>query len=185
MTLAAEVLAIYGGRGAESYFGESVTVSEHALQTAHFARLGGAPPALVVASLLHDIGHLIDPAPEQIEDWMSDACHEVGGAQWLAERFEPAVSEPVRLHVAAKRYLCAGDASYLRRLSPASLRTLQLQGGAMTSAEITRFEAEPYHREAVRLRCYDDRAKIAGLSTPDLESYVPLIESLSRAARSR
>jgi phosphonate degradation associated HDIG domain protein len=185
MTPAAEVLAIYGRRGADAYFGESVTVTEHALQAAHFAQLGGAPPALIVASLLHDIGHLIDPAPEQIEDWIFDARHEIGGADWLAERFEPAVSEPVRLHVAAKRYLCAGDATYLQRLSPASLRTLQLQGGAMTSAEIARFESQPFHREAVRLRCYDDRAKTAGLSIPGLEHYVPLIESLATAARSR
>jgi len=181
MTPAAEVLAIYGQRGAQSYFGESVSVTEHALQAAHFAELGGAPPALIVASLLHDIGHLIDPPLEQIEAWMSDARHEAGGACWLAARFEPAISEPVRLHVAAKRYLCAGDAAYLQRLSPASLRTLKLQGGAMTSAEITRFEGEPYHREAVQLRRYDDRAKIVGLSTQDLEHYVPLIERYGAA----
>jgi len=182
MTPAAEVLAIYGLRGAQAYFGELVSVTEHALQAAHFAELDGAPPALIVASLLHDVGHLIDAAPEQLEDWKFDARHEAGGACWLAQRFEPAVSEPVRLHVAAKRYLCAGDATYRRLLSPASLRTLALQGGAMTSAEIVRFEAEAYHREAVQLRRYDDRAKIAGLSTPGLETYVPVIERLAVAA---
>jgi [1-hydroxy-2-(trimethylamino)ethyl]phosphonate dioxygenase len=178
MTLAAEVLAIYGQRGAESYFGERLSVTEHALQAAHFAQLDAAPPALIVASLLHDIGHLIGPAPEQIDAWTCDARHEIGGARWLASHFAPAVSEPVRLHVAAKRYLCASDAGYMQLLSAASVRTLQLQGGAMTGVEIDGFEAEPYHREAVQLRRYDDRAKIAGLSTPDFEHYVALIERL-------
>jgi len=176
MSLAAEVLAIYGERGAEAYFGESVSVTEHALQAAHCAQLDGAPAVLIIASLLHDIGHLIDPAPEQIAEWTSDARHEVCGASWLAVRFGPSVSEPVRLHVAAKRYLCASEPGYLELLSAASIRTLQLQGGAMTRAETAKFEAEPYHREAVQLRRWDDRAKVAGLSTPDLHHYVALIE---------
>ena len=181
MTLAAEVLEIYGQRGAEAYFGECVSVTEHALQAAHFAQLEDAPAELIIASLLHDVGHLIDPAPEQIAEWISDARHEAGGASWLAVRFGPQVSEPVRLHVAAKRYLCASDAGYVRLLSAASVRTLQLQGGAMRRAETARFEAEPYCREAVQLRRWDDRAKIAGLSTPDLQYYVPLIERLANA----
>ncbi len=179
VTPAAAILAVYDRRAAEAYFGERVSVTEHALQCAYAAQLDAAPPALIVASLLHDIGHLIEPAPEQLEDWIADARHEISGAHWLAVRFEPAVSEPVRLHVAAKRYLCASDPSYMRRLSPASVKTLKLQGGAMTSAETARFEAEPYHVEALRLRRYDDQAKIAGLSTPDLAHYVPLIERLA------
>jgi phosphonate degradation associated HDIG domain protein len=180
MTLVDQVLAIYAERGAQSYFGEPLSVTEHALQAAYFAQLDDAPPALIVASLLHDIGHLIDPAAERIEEWRSDAHHEIGGARWLAGHFEAPVSEPVRLHVAAKRYLCGSDAGYLRLLSPASVKTLQLQGGAMTSAEIAGFETQPYHRESVRLRRYDDRAKIAGFSTPRLEHYVPLMQRLAR-----
>jgi phosphonate degradation associated HDIG domain protein len=181
MKLVDELLQIYERRGAESYFGESVSVTEHALQAAHFAQSDAAPPALIVASLLHDIGHLLDPPPEQIDDWACDARHEIGGARWLAAHFGAAVSEPVRLHVAAKRYLCASDAGYRQMLSPASIKTLKLQGGAMTSAEIAEFEAEPHHREALRLRRWDDRAKVAGLSTADLRHYVPLIERLAIA----
>jgi gamma-butyrobetaine dioxygenase len=176
-----EVLGIYGRRGVEAYFGERVSVTEHGLQCAHFAARADAQPELIVAALLHDVGHLIEPAPDEISDWTFDAHHESTGATWLAARFGPAVSEPVRLHVAAKRYLCATDSGYARLLSPASVKTLQLQGGVMSGPEIAAFEAEPHHRDAVRVRRWDDGAKIAGLSTPDFHHYGPLLESLARA----
>jgi len=179
MRIVDELLAIYGRRGAHVYFGESVTVTEHGLQCAHFASSAEAPPALIVAALLHDIGHLIEPAPEQISDWATDACHELSGARWLAARFGPEVSEPVRLHVAAKRYLCAVDGGYARFLSAASVKTLQLQGGVMSVAEIAAFETEPLFREAVQVRRWDDGAKIAGLATPDSLHYAPLLERLA------
>jgi gamma-butyrobetaine dioxygenase len=174
-----ELLAIYGRRGAEVYFGEPVSVTEHGLQSAHFASCAGAPPALIAAALLHDVGHLLEPASTQISDWTVDACHELSGARWLAARFGPQVSEPVRLHVAAKRYLCAIDAGYRRFLSPASIKTLQLQGGVMSPPEIAAFEAEPHHLEAVHVRRWDDGAKIAGLATPDFRHYAPLLERLA------
>jgi gamma-butyrobetaine dioxygenase len=182
LKIADELLAIYGRRGAEAYFGEPVSVTEHGLQCAHFAASAGAPPALIVAALLHDVGHLIEPAPDRISDWTFDAHHELSGARWLAARFGAAISEPVRLHVAAKRYLCATDAGYARLLSPASVKTLQLQGGLMSDAEIAAFEAEPHHRDAVRVRRWDDGAKVAGLSTPDFRHYAPLLESLAITA---
>src|SRR5580700_10631927 len=94
-----EILAIYRARGAGAYFGEQVSMTEHALQAAHVARAGGAPQTLIVAALLHDIGHLLEPAPEAIEDWTADARHELSGARWLAQRFSAEISEPVRLHV--------------------------------------------------------------------------------------
>jgi [1-hydroxy-2-(trimethylamino)ethyl]phosphonate dioxygenase len=179
MMIVDEVLTIYGVRGAEAYFGESVSVTEHGLQCAHFALSAKAPAALVVAALLHDIGHLIESAREQISDWTSDAKHELSGARWLAARFAPAVSEPVRLHVAAKRYLCAIDAGYARLLSAASVRTLQLQGGVMSGAEIAAFETEPHYRDAVQIRRWDDAAKVAGLSTADFNHYASLLERLA------
>jgi phosphonate degradation associated HDIG domain protein len=180
MSLTAEILAMYDSRGIQAYFGERISMTEHGLQAAHFAELEGAPEPLVLAALLHDVGHLIEPQPDALEDWTLDAHHEVSGARWLARHFAAAVSEPVRLHVPAKRYLCATDADYVAQLSAASVHTLKLQGGAMPRHEIPRFEAEPFAREAVRLRRWDDQGKVAGLKTRALRVYVPLIERLAQ-----
>jgi [1-hydroxy-2-(trimethylamino)ethyl]phosphonate dioxygenase len=174
-----EILAVFAKRGAGAYFGESVSMTEHALQAAYFARNAAAPPSLVVAALLHDVGHLVVDVPDDLKDWVEDAHHEQVGSQWLARRFPAAVSEPVRLHVPAKRYLCAVDASYFSKLSPASVVTLKLQGGPMSSGEVARFEAEPYHRAAVKVRQWDDQGKVAGLTTPTLGDYREWIEDLA------
>jgi phosphonate degradation associated HDIG domain protein len=179
VSLSADILALYDSRGTQAYFGERVSMTEHGLQAAHFAELEGAPETLVLAALLHDIGHLIEPQPDALEDWTLDAHHEVSGARWLARHFDAAISEPVRLHVPAKRYLCATDAAYMTQLSTASVHTLKLQGGAMPPREIASFEAEPFSREAVRLRRWDDQGKVAGLKTRALRSYAPLIERLA------
>jgi len=175
-----EILAIYRARGAAAYFGEHVSMTEHALQAAHFARADGAPPTLIVAALLHDIGHLIEPAPEAIEDWTADARHEVSGARWLAQRFGAEICEPVRLHVPAKRYLCRTEASYFATLSSASVRTLQLQGGPMSAREAAQFEGERFYKEAVAIRRWDDQGKVAGLVTASFGDYVALIAAAAR-----
>jgi phosphonate degradation associated HDIG domain protein len=182
VTSSDEVLCIYDGSGSAAYFGEAVSMSEHGLQTAYFAQAAGADDALIVAALLHDIGHLIEPAPENIADWNSDARHELTGSRWLAARFGPEVSEPVRLHVPAKRYLCATDPAYFGKLSCASVLTLKLQGGPMAAEEIAAFEAEACYREAILVRQWDDRGKIAGLRTPQFAHYRALIERLACAA---
>jgi predicted HD phosphohydrolase len=174
-----EAFALYRRRGDAAYFGEAVSMTEHGLQAAHFAELAGASARVVAASLLHDIGHLIATVPDDIGEWTVDARHEETGARWLAKRFGVELSEPVRLHVPAKRYLCAVDDDYVARLSPASVLTLKLQGGPMSAQEVTRFEAEPFHREAVLLRRSDDQGKIAGLVTRSLEDYRGLLESLA------
>jgi phosphonate degradation associated HDIG domain protein len=182
MSVSEELASIYARRGSAAYFGEAVSMTEHGLQAAYFAQAAAAPDALVIAALLHDIGHLIESVPDDLADWTSDAQHELSGSRWLAARFGAGVCEPVRLHVPAKRYLCATDASYFNRLSSASVVTLKLQGGPMSPAEIAAFEAEPYHRDAVLVRQCDDEGKIAGLRTPDFSHYCELIDRLAAAS---
>lgn len=178
MSVVAEILALYAHKGAGAYYGECVSMVEHGLQAAHFAEAAGAPPSLIVAALLHDVGHLVAGAPDDLAEWTADAAHERVGAQWLAERFPPQVSEPVRLHVPAKRYLLATDPEYFRQLSPASVVTLKLQGGPMSSEEAARFESERFHTEAVLVRRCDDQGKVAGMKTRALHGYRDVIERL-------
>jgi phosphonate degradation associated HDIG domain protein len=177
MTIADDILRIYGRKGDGAYFGESVSVTEHGLQAAWFAQEERAPGSLVIAGLLHDIGHLLEDVPDDLREWTADAQHEEVGAAWLARRFGREVADPVRLHVPAKRYLCATEAEYFANLSPASVHTLQLQGGPMPVAQRRAFEEEPYFRDALRVRRWDDRAKIAGLVIPALDTYRTLIEA--------
>lgn len=179
MSITDEILAIFSKRGSGAYFGEDVSMTEHALQAAYFARAAAAPPPLVVAALLHDIGHLIEDVPDDLADWTSDAHHEQIGGHWLAKRFRPEVSEPVRLHVPAKRYLLATDDRYFAKLSPASVVTLKLQGGPMSALEVAQFQTEPYGQDAVLIRQFDDRGKVAGLKTPGLTDYRSMIEALA------
>jgi len=174
-----EIFMLFKLRGAGAYYGESVSMTEHMLQAAYFAQAEAAPAALIIAALLHDLGHLIETVPDDIADWTTDAHHEEVGSRWLAQRFSASVSEPVRLHVPAKRYLCATDGAYFAKLSPASVVTLKLQGGPMTREETARFESEAFYREAVRVRRWDDAGKVAGLATPTLENYRALINSLT------
>ena len=176
MTVLDEIMRLYASRGDGAYFGESVSMTEHGLQAAHFARAAGAPSALVLAALLHDVGHLVEQVPDDLAAWTTDAGHERIGGEWLAQRFPAEVSEPVRLHVPAKRYLLATDPAYFSILSPASVVTLKLQGGPMSAGEVARFEAERFHREAVLVRRCDDRGKVAGLETARLEDYRSMIE---------
>jgi len=178
MDVIEEIFQIFARRGGEAYFGERVTQKEHALQSACQAEQEGAAPSLVVAALLHDIGHLVHGMGEDIADRGVDARHEDAGEAWLALHFPPEVTEPVKLHVAAKRYLCRIDRAYLDQLSPASQQSLALQGGPFSEGEAREFEQHRYHREAVRLRTWDDRAKIPGLAVPDLEHYRPVLEAM-------
>jgi [1-hydroxy-2-(trimethylamino)ethyl]phosphonate dioxygenase len=176
-----EIIELFARRGDDAYFGEPVSQLEHALQTAFQAEQEGAPDDLIAAALLHDTGHLIHKLPEDIADRGVDGRHEYIGAKWLARYFPPSVTEPIRLHVAAKRYLCAVDAEYKRRLSPASIQSLALQGGPMSADEIREFEASAYAREAAWLRQWDDLAKVVELKTPELSQYQSLLERLAIA----
>jgi [1-hydroxy-2-(trimethylamino)ethyl]phosphonate dioxygenase len=171
MTVADEVIELMRSRGGAAYFGEPVSQLEHALQTAHCAAQAGSPAALVLAALLHDIGHLLHDLPESVADTGIDTRHEVAGYEWILARFGPAVAEPVRDHVAAKRYLCRVEPEYLRRLSPASVRSLELQGGPFCVDEVRQFERLSRYREALMLRRWDDEAKVAGLQVLPIDDY--------------
>lgn len=170
------LFALFGARGGECY-GEDVTQLDHALQAAHGARTAGDGDLLVVACLLHDIGQLLGDAGLAADVEGRDAAHEVGGAAFLAGNFPEAVLAPIRLHVAAKRYLCHVDANYQRSLSEASLLSLALQGGAFTDEQARDFLALPFATDALRLRRHDDAAKEVGMDVPDLASYRGLIEA--------
>ncbi len=165
-------------QGGASYFGEPVTVLEHCLQAAHFAVQAESPDTLVAAALLHDIGHLLHQQGEDVADHGIDTRHEELADRLLAAHLPPSVTEPIRLHVAAKRYLCAADPAYLQALSPSSVLSLQLQGGPMSSDESAAFLAGPFAHQAVTLRHWDDEAKIPNLAVPQLETYLPLIKIL-------
>ena len=180
--VADEVLELFRQRGGSNYGSEAVTQQEHALQAATFAERDGATPALIVAALLHDLGHLLHDLPHDAPEQGIDDRHEVLAGPWLRERFGRDVWEPVVLHVEAKRYLCAVEPEYAAQLSPPSVLSLKLQGGPMTSEEIDRFEKRHFFREAVRLRRWDDEAKIVGLKVPPLSHFVPYIVSVCPAA---
>jgi phosphonate degradation associated HDIG domain protein len=178
MHLVDRILAVFAGPGQGAYFGEAVTQAEHALQTAALAEAAAADPELVAAALLHDVGHLLHGLGEDAADRGIDDRHEEGGAAWLARHFGPAVADPVRLHVAAKRYLCAVEPDYLAALSLASQRSLELQGGPFTPDEAEAFRREPHWEDAVALRRWDDAAKVPGLAVPGLDHYRPVLNAV-------
>lgn len=172
------ILDLFSRRGAEEYMGEAVSMAQHMEQSAACAATDGAEDALVIAALLHDIGHFVGDFPIDALEKGVDNYHEEAGAQFLASYFPASVTEPIRLHVAAKKYLCAVDKSYFDRLSAASMLSLEVQGGSMTEIQVAEFEANPYHLSAVRARLYDDDGKVAGLNIKPVGSYRDKLESL-------
>lgn len=172
----AEVITLFKDRGHSLYGGEAVTQLQHGLQAAVFARQKGATPALVTASLLHDIGHLLHTLPDDAPDDGIDDVHEDLGARWLENRFVADVVEPVRLHVAAKRYLCSTDENYFAQLSEPSVISLKLQGGPMSEDEVAEFRQNPYYIEAVQLRRWDELAKDPEMFVPEIEAFIMEME---------
>jgi phosphonate degradation associated HDIG domain protein len=181
----AEVRRLFAERGDSGYGGEAVTQAEHAFQSADLARRAGAGPGLIVAALLHDVGHLLHDLPDDAPDEGIDDRHERLAARWLTRWFVDDVVEPVRMHVDAKRFLCAVDPGYAGLLSEPSLVSLKLQGGPMSEDEVRAFRASPHHEAAVALRRWDDEAKDPDAVVDGLEAYIPLIESVLRPAAGR
>jgi phosphonate degradation associated HDIG domain protein len=173
-TIVPFIADIFERRGAEDYLGEPVTVSEHMLQAATLAEQADASDELIAAALLHDIGHFTSEFGTYSPDDEHDRHHDEAGAEVLAPFFPPVVTECVRLHVAAKRYLCAVDPTYFSKLSQASVHTLSLQGGPMSADEIAEFRRNPHHDEAVRVRIWDEGGKIPGMTTRPFRDYQPL-----------
>jgi phosphonate degradation associated HDIG domain protein len=176
-----EVLDLLATHGNESYFGERVSVLEHSLQAALFAEQADAPATEIAAALLHDVGHLLHHEGEDVAERGHDTRHEEAGREYLSQWFGEAVLAPVQMHVAAKRYLCAVEPGYLAELSPSSVRSLALQGGPMSAKEATAFLASPHAESAVRLRRWDDAAKIEALPTPALDHYLPVLLAASKS----
>ncbi len=177
-TIVTFIAEIIERRGADSYLGEPVSMSEHMLQVAMQAEAEGADETLIAAALLHDIGHYTTEFGADSFDCGVDFRHDQAGGQVLAPYFPRPVSDCVRLHVAAKRYLCAVDPTYFGKLSQASIYTLRLQGGPMSAEEIDAFELEPHHLDAVRVRQWDEGGKLPGVRTPAFAHYLPLLERI-------
>lgn len=170
------LLELYETNGKAQYGREAVSQAEHALQSAALAEAEGCARTLVAAALLHDVGHLLAKREAGADE---DDRHEDIGWGFLKSQFGEAVAEPVRLHVPAKRYLCAVEPDYFSILSPASVRSLELQGGRFTAGQAEEFRQNPFAADAVRLRRWDDQAKVPQTRTKSLRDYAALLRSLS------
>ena len=179
VSIVERILALFREQGANDYLGEEVSQTEHMVQSAMAAERAGAPDSQVAAALLHDVGHFLHAYRRDAAEHGIDSRHEEAGAHWLAPYFPPAVVEPVRLHVAAKRYLCATEGDYFDQLTPASVHSLELQGGPMSAAEVAAFRDQPFFEEAVAVRRWDDVGKVKDMEIPPVEAYRPLLERLA------
>ncbi|MEL6327140.1 MAG: phosphonate degradation HD-domain oxygenase [Cyanobacteria bacterium J06626_23] len=174
------ILEILDREGDARYGTEAVSQLQHALQSATLAMQAGAEPELITAALLHDFGHLVHTLGEDAAERGIDDRHEHRALGYLKTLFGPAVTEPIRLHVNAKRYLCAVDSSYWAALSPASKCSLELQGGIYSETEAAAFIEQPHAPAAVELRRWDDLAKVPDLHTPTLDAFEPVLVTASR-----
>lgn len=173
---------LFAAHDGEKESSQRLSNAEHMLQTAAAARTAQADDVLVAACLLHDIGHWLHSAPVDAMKRSRDDRHEEIGATYLAPYFAEPVTRPIALHVAAKRYLCATEPDYFQKLSPASVRTLEHQGGPMATDEIAAFEAVPDHQNAVAIRRWDEYGKVPGLDVPSFDTYRPMLRNLMTAA---
>jgi len=175
-----DICILFARKGGRLYEGEGVTQLEHALQTAAQAEAAETRPSLVAAALLHDLGHLLNDQGETPTLRGVDDLHQFAALPFLRNLYGDDVLEPIRLHVDAKRYLCATRDDYYQALSTDSKRSLVLQGGVYSSGEALQFIRQPYAEDAVKIRLWDDQAKVAGAVTPPLARFVAALESAAR-----
>ncbi|NEQ95224.1 MAG: HD domain-containing protein [Cyanothece sp. SIO2G6] len=176
MPTLSELIELYGDRGQAQYGGEAVSQLQHALQCATLAETAGASAELITACLLHDLGHLVHHLGEDVAKRGIDDRHEYRAIPILETLFPAAVTTPIRLHVAAKRYLCAVDGTYWASLSPASQLSLDLQGGIFAEQAAAAFIQQPYAEDAVKLRHWDDLAKDPHQQTPNLSHFLAIMQ---------
>jgi len=176
-----DICILFGRKGGRAYSGEPVTQLEHALQTAARAEEAGAPPALITAALLHDLGHMLNDQGETPTLRGVDDLHQYAALPFLRPLFADDVLAPIRLHVDAKRYLCATRDGYFDALSADSKRSLALQGGIFTPEEADAFIAQPFAADAVAVRLWDDLAKVANAATKPLAHFVVALEAAQRS----
>jgi phosphonate degradation associated HDIG domain protein len=169
------LLELYRDRGQAQYGGEAISQLEHALQCATLAEQATPSAELITACFFHDLGHLIHHLGEDAATRGIDDRHEYRAMPVLEQLYPAAVTAPIRLHVAAKRYLCSVDQNYWDTLSPVSQQSLELQGGPFSVAAAAAFMQQPYAAEAVQLRRWDDLAKVPEGKTPDLEYFIPIL----------
>jgi phosphonate degradation associated HDIG domain protein len=168
----ADIEKLFREHGHIAYSGEGVTQLEHALQTAHRAEEAGGADELVTAALLHDLGHLLNLQGETPTARGIDDQHQYFAIPFIRALFTPAVVEAIRLHVDAKRALCALEPDYYEALSEDSKRSLTLQGGVFSREETEAFMAKPFAGNALQVRRWDDAAKVPGEVTPSLQRYL-------------
>ena len=167
---------IFDRRGGEEYLGEPVTMAQHMLQGATFAEQGGLDEEIIVGALLHDVGHFTSEFGTYHPTDTKDRHHENAGAEVLAPFFPSVITDCVKYHVAAKRYLCATKPDYFARLSAASVHTLELQGGPMSAEEVTAFESNPNLKKIIQVRYLDEAGKVADMETPDYWHFAPMVQ---------
>ncbi|MFL2815305.1 MAG: HD domain-containing protein [Candidatus Puniceispirillales bacterium] len=172
---------IFDRRGSEEYLGENVTIAEHMLQAATLAEKKGYSETIIVAALLHDIGHFTSEFGSFEMNDKIDRFHEDAGAKILEKFFPTLVTDCVKFHVAAKRYLCATDASYYNKLSNASIHSLKLQGGLMSDEEVSKFQKNKNLNDIIKVRYLDDEGKIQNMETPDFDYFIPIIKKVLKA----
>jgi len=180
-TIVPFIADIFARRGAEDYLGEPVSISEHMLQCAELAERAGADDEVIAAALLHDIGHFTHEFDTDAAEKGVDSVHEEAGARVIETVFPPLVTECVRHHVAAKRYLCATDPAYFVKLSDASVRSLELQGGPMSDAEAADFARTPHLDAILQVRIWDDIGKDPAHTAPPFSHFAPILERVVRA----